>query len=226
MISLQRLKEFLVVRGLNVSAAVLTGALLLAGCGGSGRNDGGMPTPAGGGDDTAGSTSTSSPTPGVSASKPTGSTSPAQPKAQVYVVAGRFRDSPAVQGLVRTYPAYYRALVARDDNIVKNSFPGFFYTDTALDITEAKKSGYVMRPPGSIVVMGLEQQPYGIIRVRTCRSQRTQYWNPKARQWAKVAPKGSPEVYDMVETGLGWMMYRVVTKSVKPYSCATVHYPA
>jgi hypothetical protein len=181
-----------------------------------------MPTPAGG-DGSTSVTPTSSPT--TSVSKPTASTT-AQPRAQVYVIAGRFRQNPAVQGLVRTYPTYFRALVARDANIVKNSFPGFFYTDTALDITEAKKSGLVMRPPGSIVVMGVEQQPYGVVRVRTCRSQRTQYWDPKMRQWAKVAPKGSPEVYDMVETGLGWMMYRVVTRSVRLYSCAAVRYPA
>jgi hypothetical protein len=30
----------------------------------------------------------------------------------------------------------------------------------------------------------------------------------------------------MVETGLGWMMYRLVTPIPKPFSCASVRYPA
>jgi hypothetical protein len=204
---------------------VLAAVLLLAGCG-SGTNDGGMPTPAGGSDATTSTTGT--PTPGGSASKPT--TAPTRtarpPKTQIIVVTGNFADNPAVKGLVRMYPTYFRALVARDDKIVRNSFPGFFYADTAIGINEAKSNGWVMRPPGSIVIVGTEQQPYGVVRLNTCRSQTTQYWNPKTRRWVKVTPKGSPEVYDMVETGLGWMMYRLVTRIPKPYSCASVHYPA
>jgi len=214
------------VRRLGVPAAVLAAVLLLAGCGGSGANDGGMPTPAGGSDGSTGRTGT--PTPGASVSKPTAAPTKtaAPPKTQVIVDPGKFADNPAVQGLKRMYPTYFRALVARDDKIVRNSFPGFFYADTAIGINEARRNGWVMRPPGSIVVVGTEQQPYGVVRLKTCRSQTTQYWNPKTRRWVKVTPKGSPEVYDMVETGLGWMMYRLVTPIPKPFSCASVRYPA
>jgi hypothetical protein len=205
---------------------VLAAVLVLAGCGGSGPNVGGMPTPAGSSDDTTSTAGT--PTPGASASDPTAAPTKTAPqgKAQVIVKPGKFAGNPAVQGLVRMYPIYFRGLVARDDKIVRNSFPGFFYADTAIGINEAKRNGWVMRPPGSIVVVGTEQQPYGVVRLKTCRSQTTQYWNPKTRRWVKVTPKGSPEVYDMVETGLGWMMYRLVTRIPKPYSCASVHYPA
>jgi hypothetical protein len=219
-------KGVIVVRRLGVPAAVLAAVLLLAGCGGSGTNDGGMPTPAGGGDGSTGTTGT--PTPDASVSKPTvvPTKTAAQPKTQVIVDPGKFGENPAVQGLMRMYPTYFRALVAGDDKIVRDSFPGFFYADTAIGINEAKRNGWVMRPPGSIVVVGTEQQPYRVVRLKTCRSQTTQYWNPKTRRWVKVTPKGSPEVYDMVETGLGWMMYRLVTPIPKPYSCATVRYPA
>jgi hypothetical protein len=215
-----------VVRRLCVPAAVLAAVLLLAGCGGGGTNDGGMPTPAGGSDDSTSTTGT--PTPGASASKPTAAPTrtAASPKRQVIVDPGKFGGNPAVQGLMRMYPIYFRALVARDDKIVRNTFPGFFYADAAIGINEAKRNGWVMRPPGSIVVVGTEQQPYGVVRLKTCRSQTTQYWNPKTRRWVKLTPKGSPEVYDMVETGLGWMMYRLVTQIPRPYSCATVRYPA
>ena len=214
------------MRGVGVPAAAMVAVLLLAGCGGGRSNEGSMPTPVGGGGYTS---TTGSPTPGASGStaKPTTPTKTAGPaKPQVIVVPGNFAGNPAVQGLVRMYPTYFRALVARDEKIVRNTFPGFFYADTAIGINEAKRNGWVMRPPGSIVVVGVEQQPYGVVRLKTCRSQTTQYWNPKTRRWVKVTPKGAPEVYDMVETGLGWMMYHLVTRSAKPYSCASVHFPA
>ena len=219
------LKELSLVRGLGIPALVLACALLLAGCGGSSQNRGTLPTPAGG-DDT-GSTGTPTPSTSKPTSKPTGPVkTPAPAKAQIIVVPGNFADNPAVQGLVKTYPVYFRALVARDEKIVRDYFPGFFYADTAIGINEAKRNGWVMRPPGSIVVVGVEPQPNTTVRLKTCRSQTSQYWNPKTRRWVKVAPKGAPEVYDMAETGLGWMMYRLVNPIPKPYSCASVRFPA
>lgn len=216
-----------VAAGRRFAAAALV-LVCVAGCGGSATNTGSLPTPEGGGDT---STTTGTPEPSGSTSQPTSKpTTPpktgAPPKAQVIVVPGNFGNSPAVLGLVRMYPVYFRALVARDEKIVRSTFPAFFYADTAIGINEAKRKGLVMRPPGSIVVVGSEPQPHGVVRVRTCRSQTTQYWNPKTRAWAIVTPKGSPEAYDMVETGLGWMMYRLATKRTKAYSCANVRYPA
>ena len=213
------------MRGLGVPAALAAAVLLLAGCGGGSTNEGTLPIPAGGDDPS----STGTPTPSGSEStrtiEPTGPAT-AKPKAQVIVVPGNFADNPAVQGFVTTYPIYFKALVARDSKAVRSYFPGFFYADTAIVMDEAKRNGWVMRPPGSIVVVGVEQQPQGIVRLRTCRSQTTQYWNPKTRQWVRVTPKGAPDVYDMVKTGLGWMPYRQQAQIPKPYSCANVHYPA
>lgn len=214
------------MRGLGVPAVLAAAVLLLAGCGGGTTNKGSLPVPAGGDDPS----STGTPTPSGSQSsrtvEPTGPASSAVPKAQVIVVAGSFAANPAVEGFVQTFPIYFKALVARDSKAVRAYFPGFFYADTAILLDTAKSKGWVMRPPGSIVVVGVEQQPQGIVRLRTCRSQTTQYWNPGTGQWVIVTPKGAPDVYDMVKTGLGWMPYRQLTKVPKPYSCATVHYPA
>ena len=38
------------------------------------------------------------------------------------------------------------------------------------------------------------------------------------------APKGSPQVIDMIETGIGWMPYRIGPSS--GVNCAGVRYPA
>jgi hypothetical protein len=70
----------------------------------------------------------------------------------------------------------------------------------------------------------VKSQPDGTVVVTTCRSQRTEYWDPKARNWTVVAPNGSPEVIIMVQTGLGWLPYRMGT--TKGVNCAGVHYPA
>jgi len=215
------------VRGLGIPATALVCTLLLAGCAGSGNNDGGLPTPAEGGA-SEGSTATDG-TPAPS-STPSGKPStpvktPAAPKAQVIVVPGNFADNPAVQGLVAKYPIYYKALMDRDEKVIKDTFPSFFYLDVVNSIHLAKSSGWVMRPPGSVVVMSVVQRPYKVVRLNLCVSQRTQYWNPKAKTWAKVAPKGMPEVIDMVETGLGWAMYRKLQPE-KSYSCAAVRFPA
>jgi hypothetical protein len=215
------------VRRLGVPAAVLTAAMLLAGCGGGGANKGGMPVPVGG------DSSASTPgTPTKSGEKPT--TKPTEPAkttapssgARVIVVPGNFASNPAVQALVNKYRLYYQALVQRNSNIIKTSFPAFFYADTAVNIDAAKTSGWVMRPPGSVVVVGVAQQPYGVVRVNTCRSQTMQWWNPKARKWVVLAPRGTAEAIDMVHTGLGWTMYRMVRPVPKGINCSRVHYPA
>jgi len=205
---------------------VLAAVLLLSACGGPEQNKGGMPV----GVDDGGSTSPSgTPTATKSATTavPTAPPKSAKPRrraAQVTVVPGNFASNPAVQGLVKNYPVYFSALVARDANLVKNSFPAFFYADTSLGINEAKANGWVMKPPGSVVVVGIQQQPYGVIRVKTCRSQTTQYWDPKAKAWTLVAPMGSPQAFDMIETGLGWTMYRVAPP--RRINCSRVRYPA
>ncbi|MEV6286377.1 hypothetical protein [Kribbella sp. NPDC051770] len=210
----------------------LVALAVLAGCSGSDdTNRGGMPegvseTPA---DDPTITLSPPTAPPASSTVKPTrpATTVPPKPPAgQVTVVPGRFGAEPAVQGLVAKYPLYYQALVKRDSNIVKTSFPAFFYADTAINIDAAKASGWVMRPPGSIVVVGTSKQPYGVVRLNLCRSQRLQWWNPKTRKFVVVAPKGTAEAIDMVRSGVGWTMYKVVRPVPKGINCATVRYPA
>ncbi len=112
---------------------------------------------------------------------------------------------------MRSYPLYFQALIARDEAILKKSFPSFFYADTSQAIKDAQRNGWVMRPPGSVVVLGVQSQSNGTVRVRTCRSQTTQYWDPKAKAWTVPAPKGSPQVIDMIKTGVGWMPYKLAS---------------
>lgn len=220
------------MRRLGVPAAVLAAGLLIAGCGGGGSTSGGMPTPAeDDGSGTTSATATPSPTgtPTRSASKPTTEpTTPTKkpPASQVIVVPGAFADNPAVRGLVTKYPVYFRALVRRDAQLVKTNFPAFFYADTANVIADAKAAGWVMKPPGSLVVVGVEPQLYDVVRVKACRSQRTQYWNPRANKWARSTPGGAPVAYDMIERGDGWTMYRLVEPASTKFSCAQVRYPA
>ncbi|TWD84372.1 hypothetical protein FB561_5559 [Kribbella amoyensis] len=216
------------MRRLAVPTALLTAVLLLAGCGGGESNNGSMPTPEGGGGGSSTSTEpTGTPTePSASTTKePSAPTTTTAPKAQVVVVPGKYAGNPAVQGLMAKYPVYYQALIDRDDAVIKETFPAYFYLDVTSNIKLAKSSGWVMRPPGSVVVMSLSQQPYNVVRVNLCASQATQYWNPKAKKWAKAAPQGIPEVIDMVKTGMGWSMYRR-SKPAKPYGCAAVRFPA
>jgi hypothetical protein len=167
--------------------------------------------------------STSVPRP--TSAKPTTAKPPAA-TAKVVVGPGRFGADPAVQGLVVRYPLYYQALVSRNSDIVKTNFPAIFYAGTATDIDAAKAAGWLMRPPGSIVVVGTSKQPYGVVRVNLCRSQRLQWWNPKTRRFVVNAPKGTGEAIDMVRTGFGWTMYRMVRPIPAGISCASVRYPA
>jgi hypothetical protein len=220
----QQKKEF-VVRRLGTAVMVLMVALVPAGCGGGGPNTGTMPTPAI--DDGSASTTPEPTKPGA---KPTRSPSPSRkpappPRAQVVVVPGRFKDNPAVQGFLAKYPLYFEALVRRDSDIIKAEFPAYFYADTAQGIADAKASGWVMRPPGSVVVVGVEQRPFGVVRIRNCRSQATEYWDPRTRKWARSAPKGTPDLIDMMHTGDGWTMYRWMQPARAAFSCASVRYP-
>lgn len=217
------------MRGLGRGIPAVALALVcLAGCGGSTGNKGGMPVPEGGGSSSGTTATTPTPTAGKSSGRPT--TAPpktaAPPAAQVTVVPGNQAANPAVQGFVAKYPLYFQALVQRNPDIVKKNFPAFFYADTAVNIDNAKQSGWVMRPPGSVVVVGVEQRPYGVVRLKVCRSQTTQYWNPKSGKWVVVAPKGTAEATDMVRTGLGWTMYRAVRPTPKGINCSKVRYPA
>lgn len=204
-------------------ALLLAGALLLTSCGSKDSNDGSLPVPVGG--DSGTTTSATPTTPSAPTTEPStpATTKPAAGQ-QIYVVAGNYADNPAVQGLVDKYPLYFQALITKDETVLKKSFPAFWYADVSQGILDAQQHGWVMRPPGSIVVLGVKSQPDGTAVVTTCRSQTTEYWDPKAKNWTVVAPKGSPEVIIMVHTGLGWLPYRLAT--TKGVNCAGVHYPA
>ncbi|ADB32360.1 hypothetical protein Kfla_3299 [Kribbella flavida DSM 17836] len=216
------------------AAAVVLASVLIAACSnGAGSGTGRMPE--GVEEQPAGPTTITLPTPTGEPSRtprPSASTpaKPAKPPAasgaRVVVVPGRFGAEPAVQGLVAKYPLYYQALVQRDSDLVKTNFPAFFYADTAINIDAAKASGWVMRPPGSIVVVGTSKQPYGVVRLNLCRSQRLQWWNPKTRKFVVNAPRGTAEAIDMVRTGLGWTMYKVVRPVPTGINCSAVRYPA
>ncbi len=215
------------MRSLALPAAVLAGVLLLTACGGGETNDGSRPVPVGGdsGTTTSSTPSTTSTETSAGATQPATTTKPSTPrKAQVIVDPGNYSSNPAVQGLVRSYPLYFQALVTRDDSILKKSFPAFWYADTSQAILDAQRNGWIMRPPGSVVVLGVRSEPNGVVRVRTCRSQTTQYWDPKSKNWTVVAPKGSPQVIDMIQTGLGWLPYRMAPST--GVNCARVRYPA
>lgn len=217
------------MRRFRVPAAVLAAVLLLSACGGS-KDDGGMPV-AVGGEETR-PTVTLSGTPSADpTSAPTGKTSappvtvaPPPAEGQVIVVPGNFATVPAVQGLVKSYPVYFSALVARDSKIIQDNFPAYFYADTSQNVDDAKRNGWVMKPPGSVVVMGTSTQPLGVVRLKLCQSQTTQYWNPKTKSWVVAAPKGTPQAIDMVRTGLGWLPYRLAPSN--GIACGKVHYPA
>ncbi|MFI5692298.1 hypothetical protein ACIA58_10705 [Kribbella sp. NPDC051586] len=206
--------------------ALLAGVLLLSACS-KDSNDGTLPVPAGGSD-----TASSSDTPSTEPTEPTSApTQPATtakpttaPKGQIVIETGNFASNPAVQGLVTSYPLYFQALVSKDDTILKKKFPSFFYSDVSQGIFDAQRNGWVMKPPGSVVIVGAHSTKDGTVAVQTCRSQTTQYWDPKAKAWTVVTPRGSAEVIEMIETGIGWMPYRLATP--KGVNCAGVHYPA
>jgi hypothetical protein len=204
---------------------LLAGVLLLSACS-KNSDDGTLPVPAGGSDTSSSDTPsteptepTSTPTQPATTAKPT-----AAPKAQIIIQAGNFASNPAVQGLVTSYPLYFQALVSKDDTVLKKRFPSFFYSDVSQGIYDAQRNGWVMKPPGSVVIVGAKRTADGTVAVQTCRSQTTQYWDPKAKNWTVVTPKGSPEVIEMIQTGLGWLPYRLATTA--GVKCAGVHYPA
>jgi hypothetical protein len=217
------------VRRFALPAFAMVGVLLLSACS-KDSNDGGRPVPVGGesGTTTSSTPSTapsSEPSSGPATTAPATTAKPTAPTAkQVIVQPGNFASNPAVQGLVTSYPLYFQALVSKDDRILKKSFPSFFYADVSQGIQDAKRNGWVMKPPGSVVVVGARSTPDNTVVVQTCRSQTTQYWDPRARNWTVVTPKGSPEVIEMIKTGLGWMPYRLATS--KGVNCAAVRYPA
>jgi hypothetical protein len=206
---------------------VATAVLLLAGCGGSEKNNGTLPV--GVGSDDQPTVTLSSPTP--KSSDPSEPSTPvktgAPPRqAKLIVVAGNYASAPAVQGLVAKYPLYFQAMVNGSSDLIKANFPAFFYADTAINVETAKSNGWVMRPPASIVVVGAKQQPTGVVRVSLCRSQTTQYWNPKTNRWVVTAPHGVPQAIDMVRTGVGWTMYQMAKPMPKGIDCSKVRYPA
>ena len=86
---------------------------------------------------------------------------PTAPKAQIIIKAGNFASNPAVQGLVTSYPLYFQALVSKDDTVLKKKFPSFFYSDVSEGIFDAQRNGWMMRPPGSVVVDRRAKQHVG-----------------------------------------------------------------
>ncbi|MET7282795.1 hypothetical protein ABZS29_31490 [Kribbella sp. NPDC005582] len=214
------------MRSASLTVAALVGAVLLTSCGGN-STDGGRPVPVGGGGSESSSTSAptaSSATPTTQPSVPVETSSAPSKKAKVIVVPGNYASNPAVQGLVKMYPVYFDALIARDGNVMIKQFPAYFYADVSQVMVDAKLNGWVMKPPGSVVVRGISNQPLGVVRVKTCRSQTTQYWDPKKKGWTLIAPSGQPQAIDMIKTGLGWRPYRVGPSA--GISCAGVKYPA
>ncbi|WP_433002792.1 hypothetical protein [Kribbella sp. CA-294648] len=215
------------MRRLSVPAALLATTLLLSACGA--KESGGMPVPVGGGESERTITLSRTPSAEPTAAPPPKSSGPkktvAPPAAaQVIVVPGNFASNPAVQGLVKSYPVYFSALVARDADIVKNNFPAYFYADVEERINDAKRNGWVMKPPGSAVVMGTVPQPLDVVRVKLCLSQSTQYWNPKAKAWVVAGPRGVAQAIDMIRTGLGWLPYRLAPAT--GMKCGKVRFPA
>ncbi|MGW5191643.1 hypothetical protein ACWEOO_20510 [Kribbella sp. NPDC004138] len=212
------------MRRLALPALTLTAILLLGACS-KDSTDGSRPVPVGGDSGTTTTSSTPSEEPSTAPTEAATTTvkPTAQPK-QLIVEAGNFASNPAVQGLVTSYPLYFQALVSKDDTILKKRFPSFFYADVSQEIADAKRNGWVMKPPGSVVVVGAASTQDGTVAVQMCRSQTAQYWDPKARKWVVVAPNGSPEVFEMIKTGLGWLPYRVATS--KGVNCAGMRYPA
>lgn len=210
------------MRGALSAAVTALITTLIVGCGGGGG--GSMPTPV---DDepssTTPTTQTTTPSPAQSTASPS---NPSAKRPLVYVVGGRYDSDPAVQGLKVKYPVYFRALVQRDSRVVAAEFPRYFYADTVALIDEARAGGWIMRPPGGVVVRALERRPGGIVRISTCRSQSTEYWNPKTRRWVISAPQGSADVVDMARRGSGWTLYRWLRPVPRPFSCAGVKYPA
>jgi hypothetical protein len=212
------------VRRFTLPAAVLATVLLLSACS-KNSNDGTLPVPAGGSgttssSDTPSTEPTTTPTqPPSTTTKPTTAAT-----AQIIIKAGNFASNPAVQGLVTSYPLYFQALVSKDDTVLKKKFPSFFYSDVSQGIFDAQRNGWIMKPPGSVVIVGAKSTPDGTVAVQTCRSQRTQYWDPKTQKWTVVTPNGSPEVIEMIKTGIGWLPYRLATST--GVKCSGVHYPA
>ena len=215
------------MRRFALPALALAAVLLLGACG-KDTNDGGRPVPVGGDSSTTTSTTPSvEPTSPSSAPTEPATTATAKPTAQakqVIVQPGNFASNPAVQGLVTSYPLYFQALVSKDDTILRKKFPSYFYSDVSQGIADAKRNGWIMRPPGSVVVVGARSTADGTVAVQTCRSQTTQYWDPKGKRWTVVTPKGSPEVIEMIKTGIGWLPYRLATS--KGVNCGSVRYPA
>jgi hypothetical protein len=210
------------IRVLGAAVAVL----LLAGCGGSEKNNGTLPV--GVGEDDQPTVTLSSPPKPSDPSEPSTPVKTGAPprQAKLVVVPGNYSSVPAVQGLVAKYPLYFQALVEGNSDLIKTNFPAFFYADTAINVETAKSNGWVMRPPASIVVVGTKQQPSGVVRVSLCRSQTTQYWNPKTNRWVVAAPHGVPQAIDMVRTGVGWTMYQMAKPMPKGIDCSKVRYPA
>lgn len=213
------------MRSTALSVGFATAVLLLAGCGGSEKNNGTLPVGDGGDDQPTVTISSPAPEASESSKPPVKTVAPPQ-AAKLTVVAGNYGSIPAVQGLVENYPRYFQALVSGDEDLIKTNFPAYFYADTAINLQAAKANGWVMRPPASVVVVGTKPQPAGLVQVSLCRSQTTQYWNPKTKRWVVTAPHGTPQAIDMVRTGLGWTMYRMARPMPKGIDCSKVHYPA
>jgi hypothetical protein len=218
--------------GRVIATAVATVALAVAATGcGEGGSTGGAPTPV---DDTAASDPTSAPSTPATSDAPNPSTATATATAapkpgsarQIIVVTHKFQNIPAVRAFAAAYPVYFKALVDKDTDALRTQFPAYFYADTEAQITIAKDAGWVMRPPASIVLRIVETLPDGKVKISSCRSQRTEYWNPRANKWVRSAPKGSPDVIIMALRGDSWVMYRWMTSPPPTFGCGGISYPA
>lgn len=216
----------------RVGAAVVSVGLLLgvvAGCGGN-EPTGGAPTPVdpgtGGDPSTTPSAPASTPTDKPSTPTTTSATTSTGPARQIIVVTHIFKNQPVVQAFAAAYPIYFKALVDRDDAVLRSTFPAYFHADVEAQIAVAKKAGWVMKPPGSIVLRKVEKQADGKVRIGSCRSQRTEYFDPATKKWIRSAPKGTPDVIIMAPLNDTFVMYRWMGSRNAGFTCAGIPYPA
>ncbi|MFC0625322.1 hypothetical protein [Kribbella deserti] len=213
----------------RMGAAVVSAVLLLTvGCGGN-EPTGGAPTPIdpGAGGETSETPSASASTPTDKPTTPASTaTTPAGPARQIIVVTHIFKNQPVVQAFASAYPVYFKALVDRDDAVLRSTFPSYFHADVEAQIAVAKRAGWVMRPPGSIVLRKVDKLPDGKFRIGSCRSQRTEYFDPVAKKWVRSAPKGTPDVIVMAPLNGTFVMYRWLGSRNAGFTCAGIPYPA
>ncbi len=208
------------------TAAVLASVLasgLLAGCGGS--TAGGSPTPF---EDDATSGASSS-TPSAEPSSPPSTTPTAPPSTPsgkrpfVLVAPGKYITSPAVGGFTLAIQVFYRARMTYSPDAMQGWATSKFRADNDIEILNAKPAGYVMRPPGRVVVRGVRKGPIqNTTTVDVCLGPTMAWYDPKRKRYTNDLPNGSPISFVMYGSGSRWLLHVAVPGK---FSCTTVKYP-